>query len=145
MAKKSTSNDEEDDEEPIRIDYNEIHSIDDILSKINQQPGGRRVIIENAPKNSAVIALEEQVTSPSTSNNFHANHVLPSTSSIQSDDPSAPPKSILKTSQNPSALDTSTRTSSFQDEQIHVNIDHPQGIDHFFLIFSSSISRIGIS
>lgn len=133
LDKATLSDDDDDDEEPIQIDYNQIHSIDDILSKINQQPGNRRVIIKNAPDRPTIIPLEEQTISPSTSDDSQLKPLLPSTRSTQSDDPSVPPKSILKTSQNPSSLDTSTRISSFQDEQIHVNIENPTGI-HPFLI-----------
>ncbi|CAF0975991.1 unnamed protein product [Adineta ricciae] len=108
-------------DEPIRIDYNEIHTIEDLLARVYKQPGSRKVILENAPDDDESVLIEKKTSSTEPAN--------PPTTSNDNDESSGPPKSILKTSQDPSSLDTSTKVSSFQDDQIHVNIEGVQSVN----------------
>jgi len=114
--------DKKEEDEPIRLNYNEIHNMEDLLRKVNQQPGKRKVVLEDVPGNSSSITVQKQANPPPTT-------PPTSTTSSENDDSSEPRKSILKTSQDPSSLDTSTKTSSFQDDQIHVNIEGVQSVD----------------
>jgi hypothetical protein len=119
-------------DEPIRINYNDIHKIEDILLQINQQPGHRKVVLEHAPNNSGSATTEKQhtsVSSPLHPTGTNENDTSPTSTTNENDDSSAPPKSILKTSQDPSSMGTSTKTSSFQNDQIHVNIEGIQSVD----------------
>ena len=145
LGKSDEDGDDEDEDEdeiePIRINYNDIQSIDDLLSKVNRQPGNRKILFENLPNRSTTIVLQESSNSPRNpplKSEQSAEILIPSSRNpTQDDDSSSPPKSLLKTSQNPSALDTSTKTSSFHDDQIHVNIENAQGISHCFqLVFT---------
>ena len=111
--------------------------MEDILFKINNQPGHRKVILENAPNNSGSITVPKQLNpssdAPLTSENPVASNDEPSSSSTdptENEDQSASTKSILKTSHDPSSLDTSTKTSTFEDEQIHVNIEGGQVVNN---------------
>lgn len=122
MGEKKEDQKTENDEEPIRLNYNEIHNMEDILRKIDNQNAHRKVVLENAPNNSSSINVKVQSNPSSTA-------PLTSKISNENDDSSGPPKSILKTSQDPSSLDTSTKVSSFQDDQIHVNIEGVQSLD----------------
>jgi len=102
------------------LNYKDLHNIEDILLKINKQPGHRKIILENAPGSSISVTVQKRTstTAPSTS-----------TISNENNDSSGPPKSILKTSQDPSSLNTSTKRASFEDDQIHVNIEGIQSLD----------------
>jgi hypothetical protein len=114
--------DKKEEDEPIRLNYNEIHNIEDLLRKVDQQPGKRKVVLEDVPGNSSSITVQKQANPPPTT-------PPTSTTSSENDDSSGLRKSILKTSQDPSSLDTSTKTASFQDDQIHVNIEGVQSVD----------------
>lgn len=111
------------DDEPIRIDYNEIHKLEDLLLKLENQPGHRQVILENAPQ------TPETSNAPKQDNPFFGPSSQTSNPSSVNDSDDAPPKSILKTSQDPSSLDTLTKIASFQDDNIHVNIETVQDAD----------------
>jgi hypothetical protein len=116
-------NKSENKDEPIRLNYNDIHKIADVLLKIDREPGNRKVVLENAPENTGSGNSQEQT------NTYPTAAPTTPTGSVETDDSSGPPKSILKTSQNPSSLATSTRTSSIQDDQIHVNIEGIHNVD----------------
>ncbi|CAF1608227.1 unnamed protein product [Adineta ricciae] len=120
LAEASDQEGKENDE-PIRIDYNEIHTIEDLLARVYKQPGSRKVILENAPDDDESVLIETKTSSTEPAD--------PPTTSNDNDESSGPPKSILKTSQDPSSLDTSTKVSSFQDDQIHVNIEGVQSVN----------------
>jgi hypothetical protein len=120
-------------EEPIRIKHNEIYKIEDLLQVLNNASGSRKVVLDDAPDNTDSGTVQKQTNPTATtapqSSTFSNEKDVSSTANNENDDPSAPPKSILKTSQNPSSLDTSTRTSSLQDDQIHVNIEGIASVD----------------
>ena len=120
-------------EEPIRIKHNEIHKVEDLLQVLNNASGNRKIVLDDAHDNTDSGTAQKQInppptTAPRSSTGLHDKD-MSSTTTNENDDPSAPPKSILKTSQNPSSLDTSTRTSSLQDDQIHVNIEGIASVD----------------
>ncbi|CAF4272783.1 unnamed protein product [Rotaria sp. Silwood2] len=118
---KEEEDDDDDDDEPIRIDYNEVHTIEDLLLKVDNKRGSRKVVLENESDDSNSITVKKSTDQSST--------ILPtSTTSNDNDDKSTPMKSILKTSQDPSSLDITTKISSFQDDQIHVNLQSVQNI-----------------
>ncbi|CAF3413056.1 unnamed protein product [Rotaria sp. Silwood1] len=112
---------DEDEKQPLRIDYNEIHTIEDLLVKLNNHPGSRKVVLENEPDNADSITIQNPTDRSSTT-------LLTSIKSDDNDDTSTTIKSVLKTSQDPSSLDTATKISSFQDDQIHVNMGSVQNI-----------------
>ena len=92
--------------DPIRLNYSEIRTIGDILVKVNDQPGNRRILLENAPN-------------PNTAENKDT----PATAVA------AAPKSILKSSQDPSSTDTSTKVTALDDNEIHVDLAGVQKLD----------------
>ena len=94
-------------EEPIRFNSGDVHTIEDLLVKVNNQPGSRKVVMDKS---------SETPLSPS------------GTMSDNEEGPTVP-KSILKTSQNPSSLETSTKTASFEDDQVHVNVEGVKSAD----------------
>ena len=109
LEKKPVEKEPEDSnpEEPIRFNSGDVHTIEDLLVKVNNQPGSRKVVMEKSA---------ETPSSPS------------GTTSDNEEGPTVP-KSILKTSQNPSSMETSTKTASFEDDQVHVNVEGVKSID----------------
>lgn len=131
--------DEKKDDEPIRIDYNEMHTIQDLLRAIHRQPGGRQIVLENAPDDphSAAAQPNTKDTSPAPKN-ADESHETPAS---DAEGPPVPPKSILKTSQDPSSLDTSTKIASLKDDQIHVNIEGVRCMDDLLTRIDEAVQR----
>ena len=115
-VEKKPSADQKHEQEPIRINCNDIHTIEDLLEKVNEQPGSRKITLENLPDSAGMVKIPKR--------NSSVNPDLTKQPNAQetSDAPTAP-KSILKTSHDPSSSDTSTKTASFQDDQIHLRLD----------------------
>ena len=115
-VEKKPIGDHKDEQEPIRINCSDIRTIEDLLEKVNEQPGSRKLTLENLPDNAATVKVQKR--------NSSVNSVPTQQPNAQetSDAPTAP-KSILKTSHDPSSSDTSTKTASFQDDQIHLRLD----------------------
>ncbi|CAF0910453.1 unnamed protein product [Rotaria sordida] len=107
----------EDKEEPIHIDYNEIHTIGDLLEK---------------PTNSSSTTLP---TSKNPNNDDDGD---------DDDDTSTATKSILKKSQDPSSLDTTTKTLSFQDDQIHVNLENVQNLGDLLDCVDDAVQQVPV-
>ncbi|UJR37998.1 hypothetical protein I4U23_030680 [Adineta vaga] len=150
---ENKKNDREGEGEPLRIDYNEIHRIEDLLDKVYGQPGDRKIVLENAPDNDESVSVEKKTSLPPTRASTANEHLSPpppptttttATASNDNDDSSAPLKSILKTSQDPSSLDTSTKVASFQDDQIHVNIEGVQNVDDLLDRIDEAVQNIPI-
>ena len=135
-VEEKQNKEEDNKDEPIQIDYNEIHILEDILLKINNQPGDRKVVLINAPDNSGSISVpKEEANPPSNVEPTPESPVASDTPSsptepTENDDQSTSTKSILKTSHDPSSLDTSTKIAAFQDDQIHVNIEGAQIVNN---------------
>lgn len=100
-------------EEPIRLDYNEIHSIEDILLKIQDQPGHRSVILDNEPT-SDFDSLSAQKTTEQAST---ASEIL--TKSDKAVNLSTSSKTILKNKKAP---------SSCPSDQIHLDIENVHSV-----------------
>ncbi len=123
---EEVKNEEENEDKPIRINYNEIHKIEDLLFKIYEQPAYRKVILENAPNNPGSVTVQKQLNPPRSvpltpANSNASDAPSSSIATTENDDLFAPPKSILQTSQDP---------SSFQDDQIHENIEADQVVNN---------------
>ncbi|CAF0916881.1 unnamed protein product [Rotaria sordida] len=133
----------EDKEEPIHIEYNEIHTIGDLLGKVSHEQGNRKVILENEPGNSNSITAEKPTNSSSitfpTSKNPNNDD-----DSDDDDDTSTATKSILKKSQDPSSLDTTTKTLSFQDDQIHVNLENVQNLADLLDCVDDAVQQVPV-
>lgn len=54
------------DDEPIRISYDKVHKLEDLLALVNDQPGHRKVVLEGAPDQSNTVSLQK--STPSTNN-----------------------------------------------------------------------------
>jgi len=50
----------------------------------------------------------------------------------------------LKTSQDPSSLDTSTKTSSFEDDKIHVNIEGVHDLDELLDRLDDAVQHVPV-
>lgn len=114
--------DETNPEEPIRFHRGDVHTIEDLLVKVNNQPGSRKVVMEKS---------SETPTSPS------------GTTSDNEEGPTAP-KSILKTSQNPSSMETSTKTASFEDDQVHVNVEGVKSVDELLDRIDDTVQQVPV-
>ena len=101
-------------EEPIRLKSEELRTVEDLLTKVNDQPGNRKVVLEN-PRGPNATDKEQNPSPPA--------------AATENDEGSAVPKSILKTSQNPSSLDTSTKVASFEDDQVNVDVEGAGDVD----------------
>ena len=116
-AQNPEATDEKREDDPIRLNYLEIKSIGDILLKINDQPGNRRVVLENAPN-------------PNTAENKDAA--------------ASGPKSILKSSQDPSSTDTSTKVAALDDNEIHVDLAGVQKLDDLLDRIDETVAQVPV-
>ena len=121
-AKIEPNADQKDEQEPIRINCNDIRTIEDLLEKVNEQPGSRKLTLENLPNNAETLTMQKR--------NSSVNPVVTKQSNVgETTDALTAPKSVLKTSHDPSSSDTSTKTASFQDDQIHLKLDGVHNIN----------------
>ena len=49
-------------DEPIRISYDKVHKLEDLLALVNDQPGHRKVVLEGAPGQSNAVSLQKTTT-----------------------------------------------------------------------------------
>ena len=117
-TKSSSEIDTKNENEPIRLNYSEIQKIGDILEKINDQPGNRRVLLENAPDTK---------------------------STTEKKDTAAAPKSILKSSQDPSSAETSTKVSEVDDNEILVDVAGVQKLDDLLDRIDETVEKLPVA
>ena len=144
QLENNTNNGEEcknEDEEPLRLNCSKMHNIEDFLLKLNNQAGNRKVIFENELDSSESAPVEKLTRFSAI---ISSSPIIPN----ESDDSSISAKNILKTCQNPSFIDTTTKITSFQNDLIHVNVESVQNangllsrIDHVGQRLPSSMNR----
>ena len=60
QASTSESQAKDPNNEPIRIKHGDVHKIEDLLLLVNNQPGDRRVILDDAPNQSTSISIQKK-------------------------------------------------------------------------------------
>ncbi|CAF4460170.1 unnamed protein product [Rotaria socialis] len=101
------SDEDEEDENSIIIDHHKIHTIEDLLRKLDNQAGNRRVVLKNESDNSDSI----DVKTPRNS------------SSIDSLRPT-----VANKSDSASSVETTAKSSTLHNDQIDVNVQ--SDVDH---------------
>ena len=117
------------DDEPIRIVYEEIHCIEDLLAKVNDQPGSRKIVLEGAPDESKTVSLEK-----STEDGTQEKTTVSKTSKTSAPAPQAP---------NASKEEDSTPDDPNAD-QIHVNIDNIRSVDDLLDRIDSAVQKVPV-
>ncbi|CAF0721617.1 unnamed protein product [Adineta steineri] len=141
----TSESEDENEDEPIRINYNDIHRIEDLLLLIHKQPGNRNVVLENAPDDSVLVQKNTNQTSTVSPSTSKENEIPPiPTTPNEDDDPLAPQRSILKSSQDPSSSSTSTKTASFDNDQIHVDIEGVQNLDNLLERIDNAVENVPV-
>ncbi|CAF0727576.1 unnamed protein product [Adineta steineri] len=141
----TSESEDENEDEPIRINYNDIHRIEDLLLLIHKQPGNRQVVLENAPDDSVLVQKNTNQSSAAPPSTYKENEIPPiPTTPNEDDDPLAPQRSILKSSQDPSSSSTSTKTASFDNDQIHVDIEGVQNLDNLLERIDNAVENVPV-
>ena len=99
----SSTNQQPKADEPIRIVYGDIHCIEDLLDKLNDQPGGRKVVLEGAPDQSSTVSFKKSTSNPN---------------------PDEEKTTVVSTKKDPASTPEDTA-----EDQIHVNIDDIRSVD----------------
>ena len=102
-GQSSSTNQQPKADEPIRIVYGDIHCIEDLLDKLNDQPGSRKVVLEGAPDQSNTVSVKKSTSNPN---------------------PEEEKTTVVSTKK-----ETTSTPEDTAEDQIHVNIDDIRSVD----------------
>ncbi len=99
-------------DEPIRINYGEIHKIEDLIAAVNDKPGHQKIVLEGAPGQSNTVSVQKSGNPPPAAASPAATDEKKdsSTTEEKTETPSSTTKA--KTTETPSATKTEEKTET---------------------------------
>ncbi len=103
-------------DEPIRINYGEIHKIEDLIAAVNDKPGHQKIVLEGAPGQSNNVSVQKSgnpppaAASPAATDENKDSSTTEKTTEEKTETPSSTTKA--KTTETPSATKTEEKTET---------------------------------
>ncbi|CAF1123793.1 unnamed protein product [Rotaria magnacalcarata] len=107
IRNSDSDSDSDEDENPIIIDHHKIHTVEDLLLKLDNQARNRRVVLKNESHSSDSIDVKKP-TNPSSIDSLLST--------------------VANKSDNVSSAEIAVKSSTVHDDQINVNVE--SGVDH---------------
>ena len=126
-------------EEPIRINYGDIHKLEDLLKLVNDQPGHRKVVLEGAPGQSNIVSVR---TSNNPAKNTENTTETSSTTKKTTETPSSLNTTVTKTTKEQSA--SGDDRSSSQSDHIHVNVENLRSVEDLLDRIDDAVQHVPV-
>ncbi|CAF1009666.1 unnamed protein product [Adineta ricciae] len=108
-------------DEPIRVKFNEVHNMEDLLGLVNNQPGHRKVVLEDAPGQSNTVSIKKNsIQSVDDSKDKNATTTVkkeetPSSATKTTEKKEETPNSVTKTTEKKEETPTSSSTTKKEE------------------------------